>query len=132
MKEEIDNLLEDPVFRLKEYREWKKSIQKDGKVDIDCLLPWQSAEVMLHLAEEIGSVHQLITDIDVDKRIMIVQERQLDRVIEEMKKIEDYYEPLFATKERYSEILKDYKKRMDPYNIEIGQSDPDIGQRPAV
>ena len=63
---------------------------------------------------------------------MIVQERLLDRVIEEMKKIEDYYEPLFATKERYSEILKDYKKRMDPYKIEIGQSDPDIGQRPAV
>ena len=136
MKQEIEEIIANPDFCVEEYRKWRKSVK-----NIDDLLPWQSAEVMLHLAEEIGSVQQLVGEKDLLERILIVQRRQMDRVIQEMERIETYYQPLFAEKKdfkeadpssglqpdktdrriRYSQILSSYLSIVKPYNIEKQQ-----------
>ncbi len=136
MKQEIEEIIANPDFCVETYRKWRESVK-----NIDDLLPWQSAEVMLHLAEEIGSVQQLVGEKDLLERILIVQRRQMDRVIQEMERIETYYQPLFAEKEdfkeadpssglqsdkadrrtRYSQILSSYLSIVKPYNIEKQQ-----------
>lgn len=114
MEKDINSILSKPDFQIKEYREWRKAVK-----NIDDLLPWQSAEVMLHLAGEIGSVQQFVGEKDKDllKRILAVQRRQMDRVIQEMKRIEKYYQPLFTEKKPYSQILRSYLDKMKPYDI---------------
>lgn len=114
MEEDIKGIISRPDFHMEEYREWRKEVK-----DIDDLLPWQSAEVMFHLAGEIGSVQQLVGEKDEDllTRILVVQQRQMEKIIQEMEKIEGYYQPLFTEKNAYSRILKNYLDIVKPYDI---------------
>lgn len=116
MAEDIKAVMANPGFRIEEYKKWK-----EGVGGIDGLLPWQSAELMLHLAGEIGGVQQLVGGENLLSRILKVQQRQMAKVIQEMERIEEYYRLLFTEKKRYSQTLTDYLKVMEPYGIDLKQ-----------
>lgn len=122
MKRDIEEIALKNIFRLKAYQKWKSEYQV---AEIDSLLPWQSAEVMLRLVKEAGRVQVKVSDTNLLDRILSLQIQQVNTVIAELKKIENYYKPVFAGGKTYSAVLEAFIRDIKPYDIkgkQIGQS----------
>ncbi len=110
----VVEIAQNAIFKCKFYENWS---QKFGIKEIWDILPLQSAEVMFELTKEISKIQGVNIDENILQRILETQSRQMNRLIEELEKIEEYYN----IKKKYSEILKDYCEIMDPYSINTGE-----------
>ncbi|MBQ7781042.1 MAG: hypothetical protein IJ405_03355 [Lachnospiraceae bacterium] len=102
-----------PIFEIKKYRKWNQGLQK-GTVTI---LPLQSAEVMCYMAEKVSKIEP-IASLGILERILQRQEKQVEKIIAELEKVENYYSIDLGTNANYSKQIKTLRDIVDPYAIE--------------
>ena len=130
----IEEIMSIELFKKSIYQEWKEQSKIKG---INSLLPCESVEVMVHLAQSVSKVNPIgkVNSSSEEKlsseRVLGTLKLQMDCLIEELRRIESYYSPIMK-ESLYSEKLTSMMNMLEPYEItgeltnpkETGQSIP--------
>ena len=114
--EEIEEIMSIDLFKRAKYQEWK---QKFKIKSIDSLLPCESVEVMVHLAQSVSKVEPINEKESLSSRVLGTQKLQMDCLIEELRRIESYYIPIMK-ESLYSDNLTQLMDMLKPYEL-IGE-----------
>lgn len=120
----VDKLLESILteeaiearLQLTKFAEWRER-QKPSCKDWQDLFPLESMEIMMYLTEEVCEIDFRRYNNNLLKRVVYFQNRQLETIISELEKIEEYYEPAEMKKYGYAVRLKELKDMVRPYDF---------------
>lgn len=123
MDRQLEDLLAEKAIenklQLTRFTEWREQRRLSDKNWQD-LLPLASVEVMMYLAEEVCKSDFRKYHSNLLERIIYFQNRQLEAIISELEKVEEYYKSVKPEKQGYAVRLKELRDIVRPYEFGEG------------